>query len=48
MNAPVTISIGVAASKGNETIDQILKRADDALYVAKATKNAVVAASDAP
>jgi diguanylate cyclase (GGDEF)-like protein len=38
-----TVSIGVASSKGLDTIDQILKNADDALYVAKATKNAVIA-----
>lgn len=48
LHSPVTISIGVATSNGSETIDQLLKRADDALYVAKATKNTVVAASDSP
>ena len=36
----LTISIGVSSSKGCVTTDEILKKADDALYVAKATKNA--------
>ena len=40
----LTISIGVGSSKGCTTIDEILKKADDALYVAKATKNAVITA----
>lgn len=41
---PVTISIGVAvASSGQETPDSVLKRADDALYRAKAAgRNQVV------
>ena len=38
----ITISIGVASSKGCVTTDEILKKADDALYVAKVTKNATV------
>jgi len=38
----LTISIGVASSKGCVSIDEILKKADDALYVAKVTKNATV------
>ena len=36
----ITISIGVASSKGCVSIDEILKKADDALYAAKVTKNA--------
>ena len=36
----LTISIGVASSRGCVSIDEILKKADDALYRAKATKNA--------
>ena len=41
----ITISIGVASATGHEQIDQILKRADQALYTAKRTKNAVFVAS---
>ena len=40
----LTISIGVASSEISMSIDEILKKADDALYVAKATKNAVATA----
>ncbi len=43
--SPTTVSIGVSSSKGFETIERILKSADDALYVAKATKNTMVAAN---
>jgi diguanylate cyclase (GGDEF)-like protein len=39
-----TISIGIAPSNQLDSIDVILKKADDALYVAKATKDAVVVA----
>ena len=36
LRLPVTISIGVAASNGpGETVENLLKRADDALYEAK-------------
>jgi diguanylate cyclase (GGDEF)-like protein len=37
----ITISIGVACVKQPDQIDQILKKADQALYRAKLTKNAV-------
>lgn len=40
----LTISVGVGSSKGCNSIDEILKKADDALYAAKATKNTVVTA----
>ena len=44
-NAPpslqLTISVGVASSDERESIDDILKKADDALYIAKSTKNSV-------
>lgn len=40
----ITISTGVASTSTTDTLVSILKKADDALYVAKATKNAVVAA----
>lgn len=42
---PVTISVGVAATvDGNDQLEQLLKRADDALYAAKhAGRNRVVA-----
>ena len=41
----ITISIGIAyASEADESIDTILKKADDALYLAKATKNTVITA----
>jgi len=41
----LTVSIGIASSHGSTTIDNILKKADDALYKAKAVKNTVVVAS---
>jgi len=37
----ITISIGVASAKQSDQIDQILKKADQALYRAKRTKNTV-------
>ena len=37
----ITVSIGVACATQHDQIDQILKNADDALYRAKLTKNAV-------
>ena len=40
----VTVSIGIAFSNHTDSMDVILKKADDALYVAKATKNAVATA----
>jgi len=40
----LTISAGIAHSSQAETMDTILKKADDALYVAKATKNSVIMA----
>lgn len=43
----LTISIGVASIKEDETIDQLLKRADDALYDAKNNgRNRIVIAND--
>lgn len=44
-NLPVTISIGVAATgKAEETLERLLKRADDALYAAKnGGRNRVIA-----
>lgn len=40
-----TISIGISTSGNSDSIDKMLKTADDALYVAKTTKNAVVTAN---
>ena len=37
----ITVSIGIACCDGTSLEDEILKRADDALYPAKSTKNAV-------
>ena len=37
----ITISIGVASAKQSDQLDQILKKADQALYKAKLTKNTV-------
>ena len=37
----ITVSIGIACSDGTSLEDEILKMADDALYQAKSTKNAV-------
>jgi diguanylate cyclase (GGDEF)-like protein len=37
----ITVSIGVACADQTSTVDEILKKADDALYQAKLTKNAV-------
>lgn len=37
----ITVSIGVACANQTSTVDEILKKADDALYKAKITKNAV-------
>jgi diguanylate cyclase (GGDEF)-like protein len=41
----ITVSIGVACAKPSDQIDEILKKADQALYRAKLTKNAVSAAT---
>ena len=41
----LTVSIGVASSKHAATMDELLKKADDALYSAKASKDAVVLAN---
>jgi len=35
IKVPVTVSIGISAVRPNDTLDQLIKRADDALYVAK-------------
>ena len=40
----VTISIGIASSKHSTILDILLKKADDALYNAKTSKDAVVLA----
>lgn len=40
----LTISIGIAHSTHADTMDTILKKADDALYVAKATKDTIIIA----
>jgi len=40
----LTVSIGIASSNGCGSTDEILKKADDALYVAKSTKNAIAVA----
>ena len=40
----ITISIGAACVKQPDQIDQILKKADTALYKAKLTKNVVCVA----
>jgi len=37
----ITVSIGVACANQTSTVDEILKKADGALYKAKITKNAV-------
>lgn len=37
----ITLSIGVASSKDSDLMDTILKKADDAMYAAKARKDAV-------
>ena len=37
----ITLSIGVACAKQSDQVDQILKKADQALYRAKSTKNTV-------
>jgi diguanylate cyclase (GGDEF)-like protein len=42
----ITVSIGVACAKPSDQIDEILKKADQALYRAKRTKNAVSMESD--
>lgn len=41
----VTVSIGVACANQTSTVDGILKEADDALYQAKKTKNAISVAN---
>jgi len=40
----LTISVGIASSSESGSIDVIFKKADDALYVAKATKDAIIEA----
>jgi diguanylate cyclase (GGDEF)-like protein len=40
----ITVSIGVACANQTSSVDEILKKADDALYRAKSTKNTVSAA----
>jgi diguanylate cyclase (GGDEF)-like protein len=37
----ITVSIGVTCARPSDQIDQVLKKADDALYQSKRTKNAV-------
>ena len=41
----ITVSIGVACANQTSSVDEILKKADDALYRAKLTKNTVSAAN---
>lgn len=41
----ITVSIGIACGKKSDTLDQILKKADEALYKAKIVKNAVSGAN---
>ena len=41
----ITVSIGITCAKPSDQIDEILKKADQALYRAKRTKNAVSAAT---
>ncbi|HSK66450.1 MAG TPA: GGDEF domain-containing protein [Anaerolineales bacterium] len=40
----ITISMGVACTAGADRIDQVLKKADDALYTSKANKNIITVA----
>jgi two-component system cell cycle response regulator len=43
---PVTASIGIATSENGDSVETLLKRADDALYIAKnGGRNRVVSAS---
>jgi diguanylate cyclase (GGDEF)-like protein len=42
----ITVSIGVACADRSSTVDEILKKADDALYRAKVTKNTVKVAQE--
>jgi PleD family two-component response regulator len=42
--AEITLSLGIASSNPSESMDVILKKADDALYIAKATKNKIIVA----
>lgn len=42
----ITVSIGVACGNGTSLKDEILKKADDALYQAKKTKNAIRMANE--
>ncbi len=44
LTVKITISIGIAFSDQADSMDVILKKADDALYVAKATRDAVATA----
>ncbi len=46
---PVTASIGVATHRGRESLDELVDRADRAMYAAKTSgRNRVAAADDAP
>lgn len=40
----ITLSLGIASSNPSESMDVILKKADDALYMAKAAKNKIIVA----
>ncbi|HVL01254.1 MAG TPA: ABC transporter substrate binding protein [Dongiaceae bacterium] len=46
LNAPVTSSFGVAAHQSGQTLDNLIKAADSALYEAKITRNCVRQISD--
>jgi diguanylate cyclase (GGDEF)-like protein len=44
----VEVSVGVASNRADETLENTLRRADDALYVAKQTGRARVVVDDSP
>ena len=47
LDVPTTVSIGIASSEGLQTMDDILREADLALYDAKVTKNSAKIAESA-
>jgi diguanylate cyclase (GGDEF)-like protein len=44
ISVKITLSLGIASSNISESMDVILKKADDALYMAKTTKDTIVMA----
>jgi diguanylate cyclase (GGDEF)-like protein len=42
VSVKITLSLGIASSNSSESIDVILKKADNALYMAKATKDKII------